>query len=87
VPWIDLHETGGVISERMVIPLLPDGQRIARKDLLARLDAGGFLFFKRDGDRTLIFAQVPKGRGAVAGLAKDRKSNRITRRGKTQGGV
>ena len=31
IPWLGLHEKGGVISGRMLIPLLPQHQRLGRK--------------------------------------------------------
>ncbi len=86
VPWIDIQETGGTIGGRMVIPLLPEGQRMGRKafaQLLQQLTARGFIFYRKDGDRTLIFAEKPAGKDSIPGLAKFASAERARRGGKS----
>lgn len=78
VPWIGIHETGGTISGKMIIPLLDDGKRISRKKFSALLDSlrqQGNLFFKKDGNRTLVFAEN-LGKGGVSGLSQFKKATR-----------
>ncbi|WKB54383.1 DUF6441 family protein [Eleftheria terrae] len=60
VPWLGLHEQGGSIQGRMLIPLLPQHQRLGRK-AFARvvrdlMDAGNAFFVQRDG-RTILMAE------------------------------
>ncbi|MCW7540717.1 DUF6441 family protein [Aquabacterium sp. A7-Y] len=60
VPWLGLHEQGGTIQGRMLIPLLPQHQRLGRK-AFARvvrdlMDSGNAFFIQREG-RAILMAE------------------------------
>jgi hypothetical protein len=85
VPWIGIHETGGTVTGNMIIPLLPD-KRISRKRFgafLSELRAKGLLFFRKEGDRTLVFAESPDRKDSVRGLASFKKAQRAKTGAKT----
>ena len=60
VPWLGLHERGGTIQGRMLIPLLPQHQRIGRKAFARVIDAlmrsGNAWFIEKNG-RVLLMAE------------------------------
>ena len=58
VPWLGLHERGGTIQGRMLIPLLPQHQRIGRKAFARVIDAlmrsGNAWFIEKNGQKILM---------------------------------
>ncbi|QKS28132.1 MAG: hypothetical protein HT579_00005 [Candidatus Accumulibacter similis] len=60
VPWLGIHESGGTISGRMLIPLLPEHQRIGRKRFRAIIDGlmrSGNAFFIQRGGQAILMAE------------------------------
>ncbi|WP_369602625.1 DUF6441 family protein [Hahella sp. SMD15-11] len=60
IPWLGIHERGGTIGGRMLIPLLPRHQRIGRKAFRRVIDslmrAGNAYFVEKNG-KTLLMAE------------------------------
>ncbi len=60
IPWLGIHEKGGAIGGRMLIPLLPRHQRIGRKAFLRVIDSlmrsGNAFFIERNG-RAILMAE------------------------------
>jgi len=58
VPWLGIHEQGGTIRGRMLIPLLPQYQRIGRKAFARIIDAlmrsGNAWFVEKNGQQILM---------------------------------
>lgn len=58
VPWLGIHEQGGTIRGRMLIPLLPRYQRIGRKAFARIIDAlmrsGNAWFIEKNGQQILM---------------------------------
>lgn len=58
VPWLGIHEQGGTIRGRMLIPLLPEHQRIGRKAFARVIDvlmrSGNAWFIDKNGQRILM---------------------------------
>lgn len=58
VPWLGIHERGGTIRGRMLIPLLPQHRRIGRKAFARVIDAllrsGNAYFIEKNGQRILM---------------------------------
>jgi hypothetical protein len=60
VPWLGIHERGGVISGPLLIPLLPQHQRIGRKRFRAIIDGlmrSGNAFFLQRGGQAILMAE------------------------------
>lgn len=60
IPWLGIHERGGTINGRMLIPLLPQHQRIGRKRFRAIIDAlmrAGNAFFIQKGGQAILMAE------------------------------
>ncbi|MES9843233.1 MAG: DUF6441 family protein [Candidatus Sedimenticola sp. 6PFRAG5] len=70
IPWLGLHEKGGVISGRMLIPLLPQHQRIGRKAFRRVVDAlmrsGNAFFIQRNGKAILMAENIRENDRALA---------------------
>ena len=60
IPWLGIHEKGGAIGGRMLIPLLPRHQRIGRKAFRRVVDSlmrsGNAYFIEKNG-KTLLMAE------------------------------
>lgn len=58
VPWLGIHEQGGTIRGRMLIPLLPQHRRIGRKAFARVIDAlmrsGNAWFIEKNGQQILM---------------------------------
>jgi hypothetical protein len=58
VPWLGLHEQGGTIRGRMLIPLLPQHRRIGRQAFARVIDAlmrsGNAYFVEKNGQQILM---------------------------------
>jgi hypothetical protein len=58
IPWLGLHTRGGTVAGRMLIPLLPEHQRIGRKAFRRVIDglmrAGNAFFIERNGKAILM---------------------------------
>ena len=78
IPWLGLHEKGGVISGRMLIPLLPQHQRIGRKAFRRVIDAlmrsGNAFFIQRNGKTILMAENIRENDRA---LARFKRSERL----------
>jgi hypothetical protein len=60
VPWLGIHEQGGTIRGWMLIPLLPQHQRISRKAFARVIDElrrSGNAFFIDKGGRPILMAE------------------------------
>ncbi len=70
IPWLGLHEKGGVISGRMLIPLLPQHQRIGRKAFRRVIDnlirSGNAFFIQRNGKTILMAENIRENDRALA---------------------
>ena len=60
IPWLGIHEKGGAIGGRMLIPLLPRHQHIGRKAFRRVVDSlmrsGNAYFIEKNG-KTLLMAE------------------------------
>lgn len=60
IPWLGLHERGGTIRGRMLIPLLPQHRHLGRRAFARVIDAlmrsGNAYFIEKDG-KTLLMAE------------------------------
>jgi hypothetical protein len=70
IPWLGLHEKGGAISGRMLIPLLPQHQRIGRKAFRRVIDdlmrSGNAFFIQRNGKAILMAENIRENDRALA---------------------
>ena len=60
IPWLGIHVRGGTISGRMLIPLLPEHQRIGRKAFRRVIDGlmrYGNAFFIQKGGKAILMAE------------------------------
>lgn len=62
IPWLGLHEKGGSISGRMLIPLLPQHQRLGRQAFRRIVDtlmrSSNAFFIKRNGKAILMAENI-----------------------------
>lgn len=61
IPWLGIHERGGTIQGRMLIPLLPAHQRMGRKAFRAVVDGlmrAGNAFFIQKGGKVILMAEA-----------------------------
>lgn len=77
VPWLGIHEQGGVIRGRMLLPLLPQHQRIGRKAFARVIDAlmrsGNAWFVEKNGQQILMAENLAEN---ARPLARFRRSER-----------
>ena len=63
IPWLGIHVRGGTLSGRMLIPLLPEHQRIGRKAFRRVIDGllrtGNAYFIQKRG-KVILMAEVIK---------------------------
>ena len=63
IPWLGIHVRGGTITGRMLIPLLPEHQRIGRKAFRRVIDGllrtGNAYFIQKSG-KVILMAEVIK---------------------------
>lgn len=83
VPWLGLHERGGTIQGRMLIPLLPQHQRIGRKAFARVIDAlmrsGNAWFIEKNGQKILMAENISEN---ARPLARFRRAERERSGGK-----
>jgi len=63
IPWLGIHVRGGTLSGRMLIPLLPEHQRIGRKAFRRVIDGllrTGNAYFIQKGGKVILMAEVIK---------------------------
>ncbi len=62
IPWLGIHTRGGTISGRMLIPLLPEHQRLGRKAFKRVIDglmrSGNAFFIERNGKLILMAESI-----------------------------
>ncbi|WP_127476553.1 DUF6441 family protein [Sulfurivermis fontis] len=62
IPWLGIHVRGGTIRGRMLIPLLPEHQRIGRKAFRHVIDglmrSGNAFFIQKDGKVILMAENI-----------------------------
>lgn len=62
VPWLGIHERGGSIQGRMLIPLLPQHRRIGRRAFARVIDAllrsGNAWFIEKNGQHILMAENI-----------------------------
>jgi hypothetical protein len=77
VPWLGIHERGGVIQGRMLVPLLPQHRRIGRKTFARVIDAlmrsGNAFFVEKNGRRILMAENIAEN---ARPLARFRRAER-----------
>ena len=63
IPWLGIHTRGGTIGGRMLIPLLPEHQRLGRKAFHRVIDGlmrtGNAFFIKKNG-KVILMAEAIK---------------------------
>ncbi len=63
IPWLGIHMRGGTIAGRMLIPLLPEHQRLGRKAFRRVIDGlmrTGNAFFIHKNGKVILMAEVIK---------------------------
>lgn len=63
IPWLGIHMRGGTIGGRMLIPLLPEHQRLGRKAFRRVIDGlmrTGNAFFIQKNGKVILMAEVIK---------------------------
>lgn len=88
VPWLGIHEQGGTIRGRMLIPLLPQHRRIGRKAFARVIDAlmrsGNAFFIKKNGQQILMAENIAENAQPLARFRRaerERTGARRVRRG------
>lgn len=88
IPWLGLHEKGGVINGRMLIPLLPQHQRIGRKAFRRVIDtlmrSGNAFFIQKNGNAILMAENIRENDRALSRFKRGerlRTGQRRLRRG------
>lgn len=70
IPWLGIHEQGGAIGGRMLIPLLPRHQRIGRKAFRRVIDnlmrSGNAFFVEKNGKTVLMAENIRENDRALA---------------------
>lgn len=70
IPWLGIHEQGGTIRGRMLIPLLPAHRRIGRKAFARVIDAlmrsGNAFFIEKNGQQILMAENLAENARALA---------------------
>lgn len=85
IPWMGIHERGGVIQGPVLIPLTEEGKRMGRKTfkrVITGLLAQGNAFFKNVNGKVILFAENIRESGKF--LTRFRKAYR-TRSGVQKG--
>ncbi len=88
VPWLGIHEQGGTIRGRMLIPLLPQHRRIGRKAFARVIDAlmrsGNAFFIEKNGRQILMAENIAENARPLARFRRaerERTGARRVRRG------
>ena len=88
IPWLGLHEKGGVINGRRLIPLLPQHQRIGRKAFRRVIDtlirSGNAFFIQKNGQAILMAENIRENDRALSRFKRGerlRSGQRRLRRG------
>jgi hypothetical protein len=88
VPWLGIHEQGGTIRGRMLIPLLPQHRRIGRKAFARVIDAlmrsGNAFFIEKNGQQILMAENIAENAQPLARFRRaerERTGARRVRRG------
>lgn len=88
VPWLGIHERGGTIRGRMLVPLLPQHRRIGRKAFARVIDAlmrsGNAFFIEKNGRQILMAENIAENAQPLARFRRaerERTGARRVRRG------
>ena len=88
VPWLGIHEQGGTIRGRMLVPLLPQHRRIGRKAFARVIDAlmrsGNAFFIEKNGRQILMAENIAENAQPLARFRRaerERTGARRVRRG------
>lgn len=88
VPWLGIHEQGGTIRGRMLVPLLPQHRRIGRKAFARVIDAlmrsGNAFFIEKNGQQILMAENIAENAQPLARFRRaerERTGARRVRRG------
>jgi hypothetical protein len=88
VPWLGIHEQGGTIRGRMLIPLLPQHRRIGRKAFARVIDplmrSGNAFFIEKNGQQILMAENIAENAQPLARFRRaerERTGARRVRRG------
>jgi hypothetical protein len=79
IPWLGIHTRGGTIGGRMLIPLLPEHQRLGRKAFRRVIDGlmrTGNAFFIQKNGKVILMAEVIKENAAELRRFKRAERNR-----------
>jgi hypothetical protein len=84
VPWLGLHEKGGTVSGKMLIPFGDSRPRGFRK-LIGELMRGGNAYFNKVGNHAILFAEnIPENAGVLRAFKRTARNLGIVEtRGKT----
>ena len=78
IPWLGIHVRGGTLSGRMLIPLLPEHQRMGRKAFRRVIDGllrtGNAFFIQRNGKAILMAEAIKEN---TAELRRFKRAERI----------
>lgn len=70
IPWLGMHEKGGTISGKLLIPFGDSRPRGFRK-LVAELMRGGNAYFNKVGNHAILFAEnIPENAGVLRGFKR-----------------
>lgn len=88
IPWLGLHEKGGAINGRLLIPLLPQHKRIGRKAFRRVIDtlmrSGNAFFIQKNGNAILMAENIRENDRALSRFKRGerlRSGQRRLRRG------
>jgi len=88
IPWLGLHEQGGTIRGRMLIPLLPQHRRLGRKAFARVVEAlmrsGNAYFIEKNGRRILMAENITENARALNRFKRaerERSGSKRLRRG------
>ncbi|EKM6406008.1 DUF6441 family protein [Pseudomonas aeruginosa] len=84
VPWLGIHERGGTIRGRMLIPLLPQHRRIGRRAFARVIDAlmrsGNAFFIEKNGRQILMAENIADNARPLARFRRAERERTGTRR-------
>lgn len=78
IPWLGIHVRGGTIGGRMLIPLLPEHQRIGRKAFRRVIDSlmrsGNAFFIQKNGKAILMAENIRENASALRRFKRAERS-------------
>ncbi len=78
IPWLGIHVRGGTLTGRMLIPLLPEHQRIGRKAFRRVIDGllrtGNAFFVEKNGKVILMAENIKENQGELRRFKRAERS-------------